>query len=165
MGAETCSRCGSALPEEALACPQCGAIATAQVPSVSLPRELELVVSTRPLTPMQTGGSARLLVVRGGTDGREFPITEDEALIGRWDPECGSYPQVDLSDEDTEAKISRKHARILRQNGEYFLEDLGSRNGTYLNRVLKLTPHHPEPLKDGDEIIIGKLFFKFSCAS
>ena len=165
---EPCRQCGSELPEGALACPHCGAIAVTdagpQVPSYSLPRELELVVSTRPLTPPAQSPNARLLMVRGGTEGREFPITQDEALIGRWDPECGSYPQVDLSDEDTEAKISRKHARILRRDGNFQIEDLGSRNGTYLNRVTRLVPNQPHPLKDGDEIILGKLFLKFFTA-
>jgi pSer/pThr/pTyr-binding forkhead associated (FHA) protein len=165
----TCRQCGQPLEREAQACPACQASAhqddavpsLGQIPSISLPDELEIIVSSQ--APARPPGQdiPRLLVVRGGTQGREFPIRGEEALIGRWDPECGSHPQVDLSDEDTEAKISRKHALLSRKGGQFFLEDLGSRNGTFINRQTRITPHVPHPIKDGDEILIGKLSFRF----
>ena len=49
------------------------------------------------------------------------------------------------------------------QNGQVFLEDLDSVNGTALNRQ-RLAPHQPSPVKDGDEIRLGKLVLLYSAA-
>ena len=49
-------------------------------------------------------------------------------------------PDVDLDTDDPEAKVSRRHARITLSNGQYFLEDLGSTNGTFINRGKRLPP-------------------------
>jgi len=68
---------------------------------------------------------------------------------------------VDLDAYDSEAKISRRHARILCNNGNYSIEDLGSTNGTYVNRGRRLIPGNPQRLADGDEIIVGKTFLRF----
>jgi serine/threonine-protein kinase len=106
--------------------------------------------------------TAKLVITRGGTVGKEFTAEgAGETLIGRWDPDGGAFPEVDLTGDDPEAKISRKHARIFVQDGEYYLEDLGSLNGTYVNRGPRLLPGSPHPLKDDDEIVMGKTFFKF----
>ena len=106
-------------------------------------------------------GVARLLVERGGRVGRELPITGIETNIGRWDADSGIFPDVDLDEDDPEAKVSRRHARIVNHNGQYFIEDLGSTNGTFINRGRRLLPGDRQPLNDGDEIIIGKTFLKF----
>jgi pSer/pThr/pTyr-binding forkhead associated (FHA) protein len=63
--------------------------------------------------------------------------------------------------DDPEAKVSRRHARIMRRNGQYFIEDLGSTNGTFINRGRRLLPGDRQPLRDGDEIIVGKTFLRF----
>jgi len=104
---------------------------------------------------------ARLVVERGGRVGREFPITGIETNIGRWDADSGIFPDVDLDEDDPEAKISRRHARIVSHNGQYFVEDLGSTNGTFVNRGRRLLPGKRHPLQNGDEIIVGKTFLKF----
>jgi len=57
--------------------------------------------------------------------------------------------------------VSRKHARIVRRNGAYFIEDLGSTNGTFVNRGRRLLPGTPQVLSEGDEIIVGKTFLRF----
>ena len=103
----------------------------------------------------------KLVVTRGGTIGREFPIDAEVINIGRWDPDGGAFPEIDLTNDDPEAKVSRKHARILYKNGKYFLEDVGSLNGTYINRGPRLVPGEPQEIKDGDEVVMGKTFFKF----
>ncbi len=109
--------------------------------------------------------TSRLVITRGGTVGKEFAVEAvTETLIGRWDPDGGAFPEVDLTADDPEAKISRKHARIYPQDGEFFIEDLGSLNGTYINRGPRLLPGSPQSLKDGDEIVMGKTFFKFHVA-
>jgi pSer/pThr/pTyr-binding forkhead associated (FHA) protein len=103
---------------------------------------------------------AKFTVVRGGRKGQEFPLEDGNNLIGRWDPETGSFPEVDLDADDPEAKISRKHALCRIENGKITVEDIGSLNGTYVNRGQRLAPGSPVDIKNGDEIIIGKTFLK-----
>jgi len=105
--------------------------------------------------------SAKLIIQRGGKVGKEFPINVTEALIGRWDADGGIFPDVDLDQDDPEAKVSRRHARIQFLNNQYLIEDLGSTNGTFVNRGPRLAPGAKQPLKNGDEIIVGKTFLKF----
>jgi len=103
---------------------------------------------------------AKLKILRGGRQGQEFPLEGGNNLVGRWDPETGAFPEVDLEADDPEAKISRKHALILIDGSKITVEDIGSLNGTYVNRQPRLAPGAPQDLKNGDEIIIGKTFFK-----
>jgi hypothetical protein len=103
---------------------------------------------------------AKLSLIRGGRKGQEFPLEDGRNLIGRWDPETGSFPEVDLEQDDPEAKISRKHAMIIIENGHITVEDIGSLNGTYVNRGNRLIPGSPLEVKSGDELIIGKTFLK-----
>jgi hypothetical protein len=104
---------------------------------------------------------AKLIIQRGGKVGKEFPISGSESMIGRWDADGGIFPDVDLDQDDPEAKVSRRHARIQFQNNQYLIEDLGSTNGTFINRGPRLLPGAKQPLNNGDEIIVGKTFLKF----
>src|SRR6185503_10273537 len=104
---------------------------------------------------------AKLIIQRGGKVGKEFPINGIEAMIGRWDADGGIFPDVDLDQDDPEAKVSRRHAKIQFLNNQYWIEDLGSTNGTFVNRGPRLAPGAKQPLKNGDEIIVGKTFLKF----
>ncbi|NOT60382.1 MAG: FHA domain-containing protein [Acidobacteria bacterium] len=104
---------------------------------------------------------ARLVIQRGGQIGKEFSLTENDSLIGRWDADGGIFPDIDLDQDDPEAKVSRRHARIHWQNNQYAIEDLGSTNGTFVNRGPRLLPGNKQALKNGDEIIVGKTFLKF----
>ncbi|HEX8285313.1 MAG TPA: FHA domain-containing protein [Pyrinomonadaceae bacterium] len=104
---------------------------------------------------------AKLVIHRGRSVGKEFPMCEDESHIGRWDADGGIFPDVDLDSDDPEAKVSRRHARITRRGGVYYIEDLGSTNGTFVNRGRRLLPGDRQPLRDGDEVIVGKTFLKF----
>ena len=104
---------------------------------------------------------AKLVIHRGRSVGKEFPMCEDESHIGRWDADGGIFPDVDLDTDDPEAKVSRRHARITRRSGQYYIEDLGSTNGTFVNRGRRLLPGDRQPLRDGDEVIVGKTFLKF----
>jgi hypothetical protein len=103
---------------------------------------------------------AKFVVVRGGRKGQEFPLEDGNNLIGRWDPETGSFPEVDLDADDPEAKISRKHALARIEGGKITVEDIGSLNGTYVNRGQRLQPGSPAEIKNSDEVIIGKTFLK-----
>jgi pSer/pThr/pTyr-binding forkhead associated (FHA) protein len=104
---------------------------------------------------------ARLVIERGRSAGKQFPLSNPEAHIGRWDADGGVFPDVDLDDDDPEAKVSRRHARISLNDGEYSIEDLGSTNGTFINRGRRLVPGDKQSLRDGDEIIVGKTFLRF----
>jgi len=84
--------------------------------------------------------------------------------IGRWDADGGVFPDVDLDTDDPEAKVSRRHARISCENGQYLIEDLGSTNGTFVNRGRRLKPSERHPVNEGDEIIVGKTFLRFHLA-
>lgn len=100
----------------------------------------------------------KLAITRGSFVGKEFILEEGENLVGRWDPDAGSFPEIDLEKEDVDAKVSRKHALILYSNGALSIEDIGSMNGTFLNRGPRLEKGVKYDLKPGDEIIVGKIF-------
>lgn len=110
---------------------------------------------------LMDGAHASLIIERGRSAGKQFPLSDDESQIGRWDADGGIFPDVDLDADDPEAKVSRRHARILFRKGQYFIEDLGSTNGTFINRGRRLLPGDRQPLRDGDEIIVGKTFLRF----
>lgn len=104
---------------------------------------------------------AKLVMERGKSVGKQFMLSAEESQIGRWDADGGVFPDVDLDSDDPEAKVSRRHARISIVEGKYFVEDLGSTNGTFVNRGKRLSPGTRQPLNDGDEIIVGKTFLRF----
>lgn len=107
------------------------------------------------------------LVIEGTTelDYPSFELVKEENLVGRRDPMSNIFPEVDLSKYDPQTKISRKHARIRRDGDRYLLEDLGSSNGTTLVPVrkdsMKMAPHQPQPLQNGDKIILGDTTLQF----
>ena len=102
------------------------------------------------LTAILDGPADRAMVVihRGPAKGARFLIDQNQSLIGR-----ATDSQVFLDD----VTVSRKHAAIEVEDGEFTLVDLGSLNGTYLNNqsVAK------SALKTGDEIQIGKFHMLF----
>ncbi|HQU85018.1 MAG TPA: FHA domain-containing protein [Pyrinomonadaceae bacterium] len=104
---------------------------------------------------------AIIKIERGEAVGTEFTLTQAESNIGRWDADNGIFPDVDLDAFDPEAKVSRRHARILYHDGKYSIEDLGSTNGTFVNRGRRLIPGTAQILQSGDEIIVGKTFLRF----
>jgi DNA-binding winged helix-turn-helix (wHTH) protein len=85
-------------------------------------------------------------------DGREIPLTEGENVIGR---DEGCAVRIDAS------KVSRRHARIIVQGLTARIEDLGSKNGTFLqSRRLE----GAADLVEGDEIVIGGTRFTYRAA-
>ena len=109
-------------------------LVTAQVSASMLP------------TPGNT--QACLVIIYGGDLGRRIPLGSEPIELGR-----AQNIAVPIDDD----AASRKHAKIRRNADTYFVTDLGSTNGTYVNDVLV----HERPLVDGDQIKIGRTIFKF----
>lgn len=85
----------------------------------------------------------------------DVPLDRPEVIIGRTHGD--SRPDIDLGPYGAaSAGVSRKHARLSRQDNHWQLEDLGSLNGTYINEI-KLKPRSPMALKSGDIIRCGRL--------
>ena len=93
----------------------------------------------------------------------QFPLPADnEITIGRVDPHRGIRPDIDLSKFDPASRISRRHARITSRSGQFYVEDLGSANGTFVNGRTRLKPQEPYPLVNGDVIKFGETTLKFA---
>lgn len=110
--------------------------------------------------------TAKLVVI--GTNDLEIPtfvIEKDDNLLGRRDPLSNIFPEIDLSKYDPQTKISRRHAHIFRDGNDFMVEDLGSSNGTLVLRVVgdavKLNPHTPHTLVNGEKIKIGDTTLHF----
>jgi pSer/pThr/pTyr-binding forkhead associated (FHA) protein len=83
----------------------------------------------------------------------------DRVIIGRPDVESGEKVDVDLTPYGgRERGISRRHAVLYRTSYTVSLVDLNSSNGTYLNGV-RLVPHQPRLLREGDEVRLGNMRF------
>ncbi|HMS09735.1 MAG TPA: FHA domain-containing protein, partial [Pyrinomonadaceae bacterium] len=91
--------------------------------------------------------------------------TKDENLLGRRDPMSNIFPEIDLSKYDPQTKISRRHARIWKDAGNFLVEDLGSSNGTVLlvsaKQPMRLVPHRPHALSSGDKLKLGDTVLQF----
>jgi serine/threonine-protein kinase len=106
--------------------------------------------------------TARLVVMGTNEMSAQFALNIDsENLIGRIDPNRGFRPEVDLSKYDPAARVSRRHAKILSQGSQFFIEDLGSANGTFINGSVRLSQGRPYVLVSGDELKLGETTLKF----
>ncbi len=109
--------------------------------------------------------AGKLLLVDSELPQVQFPLPpESEILIGRLDPNRGIRPEVDLSNYDPAARVSRKHARIMVRAGQFLIEDLGSANGTIINGRIRLKPQELHILESGDLIRIGQTTLQFLTA-
>ncbi len=87
---------------------------------------------------------AWLLIEKGPTQGQRLELNQERTTFGR-------SASCDVVIPGT--AVSRQHAQVLRSQGNYYLEDLGSRNKTYLNNR-ELTPRTQVSLNDNDKIKI-----------
>jgi signal transduction histidine kinase len=92
---------------------------------------------------------ANLLLSQGPGAGKRFPLEGPQVIVGR---HPGAAVHLDLPD------VSRRHAQITREQDQFFLEDLGSSNGTFLNG---LALKGKASLRDQDRILIGLCEFLF----
>ncbi len=88
--------------------------------------------------------------------GMEFPLANGpETTIGRRDPVTGINPEIDLTPVDTQRSISRRHSKIYRRGGKFFVaEEIGTMNGTFLNGI-RLETGVPTEMAPGDEVRCG----------
>jgi CRP-like cAMP-binding protein len=115
---------------------------------------------TPPPTDRTIQADARCYFMSPST-GNVFPVFLNEALIGRFDSVTGMRPDVDLSNEDQSRNISRRHARLLIKDNQFFIaEEIGTMNGTYLNGK-KLANGVLTPIHDGDELTLCRLALTF----
>jgi pSer/pThr/pTyr-binding forkhead associated (FHA) protein len=163
-----CTNCGSANPDDARFCAQCGSrLVSEEEPPTSLPvgdstatisiagnvpagAERSDVSSDRQLNPVDAAavdalpvGSALLVVQRGPGAGSRFLLDKDVTTAGRH-----ADSEIFLDD----VTVSRRHATFTREAGTFTVADSGSLNGTYVNR----DRIDSVVLKDTDEVQIGK---------
>ncbi|MCQ3978239.1 MAG: hypothetical protein DPW09_32840 [Anaerolineae bacterium] len=120
----------------------------------ALPKNLPSKKATAPQ------GRPYWLVLSSSNRHIALPVT-GELVLGRFDPNLGLPPDVDLAYEDSGARvISRRHAKIVGQNGQHTIEDLGSRHGVFLNgEQIQFSPSRP--LQHGDQITLGNVRFYY----
>ncbi len=166
-----CARCGRPNPEGARFCSNCGAqlAGTAAMPAVppgaggARPGETTSTLSlNRPDDPdlgddlfpdsasfgALPDGSALLLVMRGANAGSRFRLDGNLTTAGR-------HPDSDIFLDDV--TVSRRHAEFDREGGVFTVRDVGSLNGTYVNRERI----EEAELTGGDEVQIGKFRLLF----
>ena len=156
MASVFCTQCGQQNAEDAKFCARCGAQLTVptgggtgaeQTTTISMTgldgseehgEELgDVAVESLP------SGSALLVVKRGPNAGSRFLLDKDVTTVGR-------HPESDIFLDDV--TVSRRHAEFHRSAAGFVVRDVGSLNGTYLNRERI----DESPLSGGDEVQIGK---------
>jgi FHA domain len=152
--AQHCPECGFVNAEGANYCQRCGAYLAVAAESAREPSTATYRVGeTGELIPVDldtvvSEGAALVIRSGGGRVGESFSLQGDRMTVGR-------RPDSDVFLDDV--TVSRDHALIVRRNGAYWLDDLGSLNGTYVNRR-RIDSHR---LEDGDELQIGKYKLTF----
>jgi pSer/pThr/pTyr-binding forkhead associated (FHA) protein len=150
-----CPFCDTTFPENTLFCEECGAFIAPSKEYATDPLAGQPVVESAHASSDRGRYRTLILAIRDG--GRfELPLSK-EVVLGRLDASRAIFPDVDLTGEDgLEQGISRRHACITQRENDVFIEDLNSLNGTFLN-ANRLVAELPYPVKDGDQIQLGKL--------
>ena len=170
---QQCPSCGTENPAGEAFCSNCGvsmlgapaassAPAAAPAPEPVLSPAPEPEVAVAAAVAPSAALTARLIVE---ADNQEFDLSgKDNVMVGREDAVSNIFPDVDLTPHGgEEGGVSRLHARIFVENGQYMLEDEDSTNFTFLNRQ-RLTGKTPTPLNDNDEIKLGRVLLRFKTA-
>ncbi|HEY8236201.1 MAG TPA: FHA domain-containing protein [Gaiellaceae bacterium] len=147
-----CPECGFQNPESANYCSKCGALLVkdevgAETTQTYTPEEI--ADEEGPLDEIAAEGPALVVRSGGGRAGEHFIPQGDRTTIGR-------SPDNDIFLDDV--TVSRKHAVVLQSGGELRIEDLGSLNGTFVNRR---RIDAATQLESGDEVQIGKYRLSF----
>lgn len=153
----TCPKCGANNSAGSNFCNQCG---QALMSSIETTKVIAAVVddatSIMELDSDELGAisqlpedAALLIVQRGSGAGARYLLDSEVTSVGR-------HPDSDIFLDDI--TVSRHHARFVRRGAEMMVEDLGSLNGTYVNRTLV---DGSAVLRLGDEVQIGKFRLVF----
>jgi hypothetical protein len=146
-----CSECGFTNPDGANFCLKCGSPLSSEASeSATAAYRINETGELVPIDLDEVAARGAALVIRSGgwRVGESFPLESERMTIGR-------RPESDIFLDDV--TVSRDHALLVRRNGEYYLDDLGSLNGTYVNR----RRIESQRLSDGDELQIGKFKLTF----
>jgi hypothetical protein len=146
--AQHCPECGFANADGANYCQRCGAFLVPADPPAGAATASYRVGETGEIEELELGdvvarGAALVIRAGGGRAGESFPLEGDRLTVGR-------RPDSDIFLDDV--TVSRDHAILVRRGSDYFLDDCGSLNGTYVNRH-RIESHR---LVDGDELQVGK---------
>ena len=150
-GAETsvCPECGARITQQMKFCSECGTrldygqSTVSYAPAFEDEQEESVGVGAPDAAAL-----IELDQVEGTAGRRMHDLGEEVVTVGR-----GPESNIFLDD----VTVSRKHAEILRRERGYRIQDVGSLNGTYVNRVRV----DAVDLRNGDEIQVGKYRFKF----
>ena len=148
-----CPECGFSNDEGANYCQRCGAFLAQSEPPPGTTTATYKVGETGELEEVELGdvvarGAALVIRAGGGRSGESFPLEGERLTVGR-------RPDSDIFLDDV--TVSRDHALLVRRGSDYYLDDCGSLNGTYVNRH-RIDSHR---LADGDELQIGKYKLAF----
>lgn len=143
----TCPTCTFDNSDDSNYCRRCGSRLATVDPNETT---ITYTVDDREDLDFDEAGAGTVLLVRsgGGREGETIELESDALTIGR-------SPHSDLFLDDV--TVSRHHARVLRDEGGFWVEDLNSLNGTYVNRKRI----EQQRLFDGDELQIGKFKLAF----
>ncbi len=145
-GARFCSRCGTALlriPLDRVA----DTTSTISIGASDLDED-DILAEDAAAVAALPPGTALLAVLRGPNAGSRFLLDTDLTLAGR-------HPDSDIFLDDV--TVSRRHAEFYRQGGRFVVRDVGSLNGTYVNRERI----EQAELHEGDEVQVGKFRLVF----
>lgn len=156
-----CAQCGTPNREGELICVNCGILLTKQAPTtIHLPLPMPLPSSgllTRNIEP--EGGDA-MLTLQAGEHVYEIPAADGASvMMGRNNTALtpASMSVLDLVEAGgVSLGVSRRHALIWCDHGTFFVKDLDSTNGTYLNGR-RLRPREQHLLVSGDVLRLGAL--------
>ncbi len=150
MTAIYCSECGFQNPEASNYCSRCGALLQRGEAVVETTQSFSADELTDLEDHDELGLEGPALVVRagGGRAGESFRPAGERTRIGR-SPDCDIF----LDD----VTVSRNHAVLIEEGGQFSVEDQGSLNGTFVNR----RRIDRAPLQEGDELQVGKYRMTF----
>jgi pSer/pThr/pTyr-binding forkhead associated (FHA) protein len=142
-----CPECGFVNAEGANYCQKCGAFLAEREPGSDTTEayQLDETGELRPVDLEQVTGEGATLAIRsgGGRAGEVFNVAGERMTIGR-------SPEAEIFLDDV--TVSRNHALLVRRRDGLYIDDLGSLNGTYVNRR-RIESHK---LQNGDELQVGK---------
>ena len=152
-GARFCAHCGSPLPRAASAERPGESTSTISLGGWEATETEAAAVEDQPAADVAAAealpaGTALLVVRRGPNAGSRFLLDSDLTTAGR-------HPESDIFLDDV--TVSRRHAEFYRQGGTFTVRDVGSLNGTYVNRERI----EESGLNAGDEVQVGKFRLVF----